>query len=79
MQVVQVKLNGGAVGGLCDPDVEILALAGFEEEDIVAVVEVCKFVELVELGFGVELCVFATMGEEGMEIVKEMSMSGKAN
>ena len=40
MQVLKVELDGGAVRRLAHPDVEIFAFAGFEEEDIVAVVEV---------------------------------------
>ena len=40
VQVLEVELYGGSVRGLAHPDVEILAFAGFEEKDIVAVVEV---------------------------------------
>ena len=35
-----MELYGRAVRRLAHPDVEILAFAGFEEKDIVAVVEV---------------------------------------
>jgi hypothetical protein len=53
VQVLQMEFDGGTVGGLAHPDVKIFAFAGFEEEDVVAVVEVGEFVELVEFG----LCV----------------------
>jgi hypothetical protein len=39
VQVLQVHLHCGTVGRLGHPAVEILALAGLEEENIVAVVE----------------------------------------
>ena len=73
--VLEMHLHGRAVGRFADPYVEVFALARFEEEDVVAVVELGEFVEPVELGFGVELRIFAAMGEERVEIVEKMSMS----
>lgn len=73
--VLEVHLHGRAIGRFADPYVEIFALSRFKEEDVVAVVELGEFVELVELGFGVELRIFAAMGEERVEIVEKMSMS----
>ena len=39
-----MQLYGGAVGRFAHPDVEVFAFAGFEEEHVVAVVEVGEFV-----------------------------------
>lgn len=73
--VLEVHFDGGAVGGFAHPDVEVFGFAGFEEEDVVAVVEVGEFVELVEFGFRVEFGVFATVREEGVQVVEEVTMS----
>jgi len=73
--VLEMHLQGRAIGRFADPYVEVFALSRFEEEDVVAVVELGQFVELVELGLGVELRIFAAVGEEGVEVVEEMSLS----
>ena len=39
-----MKLDCRAIGRFGEPDVEVLGFAGFEEEDVVAVVEVGEFV-----------------------------------
>jgi hypothetical protein len=39
--VLAVQFYCRAVGGFGQPEVEVLGFAGFEEEDVVAVVEVC--------------------------------------
>jgi hypothetical protein len=70
-----VHLDGGTVGRLGQPDVKILAFAGFEEEDVVAVVEVGELVELRELGLGVEFGVFARVGKERVQVVEEVAVS----
>ena len=75
--VLQMHLGCRPIGGFAHPYVEVFALARFEEEDIVAVVEFGDFVELVEFCFGVEFCVFAAVGEEGVEVIEEMTMSAK--
>jgi len=56
-----VHFYSGAVVCFAHPEVEIFAFASFEEEDVVAVVEFCEFVELVELRLCVQLCVFAAV------------------
>jgi len=56
-----VHFYGGTVGCFAHPEVEIFAFPSFEEEDVVAVVEFCEFVELVELRFCVQLCIFAAV------------------
>lgn len=56
-----MELDGGTVWRLAHPDVEILALTSLEEKDVVAVVEVGKFVQLVKFRLGVEFCVLATV------------------
>lgn len=70
-----MRLYGGAIGGLAHPYIEVLALPRFEEQDIIAVVEFGQFVELVELGLGIKLCIFSAVRQEGVEIIKEMSVS----
>ena len=75
MKVLEMHLNGRTIGRFGDPGVKVLAFSGFEEENIVARVEISEFVELVEFGFRVELGVFARMGKERVEVVDEMAMA----
>ena len=49
-----MHLDGRAIGRFAHPDVEVFSLAGFEEEDVVAIVKFGKLIKLVELGFCVE-------------------------
>ena len=70
-----MHLHRRAIGWFREPDVEVFAFAGFEKHDVVAVVQVGEFVELGELGFGVEFGVFAAVGEERVEIAEEMAVS----
>jgi hypothetical protein len=76
VDVLAVHLDGGAVGRLGEPEVEILALAGLEEHDVVAVVEVGELVELRELGLGVEFGIFARVGKKGVQVVEQVTVSG---
>jgi len=46
-----MKFDRRSVWRFAHPDIQVFAFAGFEEQDIVAVVEVGEFVELVKLGF----------------------------
>ena len=55
VQVLQVHLDRGAVGRLAHPAVEVLALAGLEEEDIVAVVEFCGWLDAAVVRGGVSV------------------------
>nr|POE65232.1 hypothetical protein CFP56_34899 [Quercus suber] len=75
VHVLAVQLDGGAVGRLGEPDVEVLALAGLEEHDVVAVVEVGELVELRELGLGVELGILAAVRQQRVEIGEEVAVS----
>jgi hypothetical protein len=61
-----VHFQGWAVRRFAEPDVKILALARFEEHDVVAVVKIGELVQLMQLGLGVEFCVFSTVREEGV-------------
>lgn len=46
MHIAYVKLDCGSIRGLRKPEVEICAvLASFEEEDVIAGMEVCEGVE----------------------------------
>lgn len=73
--VLEMHLHGRAIGRFADPYVEVFALSRFEEEDVIAVVELGKFIQLVELGLGVQLCIFAAVRKEKVKIVEEMSVS----
>lgn len=75
VDVLGVEFYCRAVWGVAEPEVEVFAFAGFEEEDVVAVVEVGEFVELGELGFCVEFGVFAGVGEEGVQVGEEVAVS----
>lgn len=46
MNVLRVEFDGGAIGRFGEPEVEVFAFACFEEEDIVCIVEIGKFVQL---------------------------------
>jgi len=63
-----VHFDRGPVGRFGEPEVEVLGLAGLEEGDVVAVVEVGELVELGEVLLCVEFGVFAGVGEEGVEV-----------
>ena len=75
VDVLGVEFYGGAVGRVAEPEVEVFAFAGFEEEDVVAVVEVGELVELGEVGFCVEFGVFAGVWEEGVKVGEEVAVS----
>jgi hypothetical protein len=59
--VLQMHLDSGTIWRFTHPRVEILSFPGFKEEHIVAVVQFSKLVQLVELGLGVELCLFSAV------------------
>ena len=59
-----MHLHGRAIGCFAHPYVKIFALTGFEEQNIITVVEFGKFIELVELRFGVEFRIFAAVREK---------------
>jgi hypothetical protein len=83
VQVVKVELDSGAVRRARKPEVEILAvLAGLEEEDHVARVEIGKRVEQKvvtgSLLLGVELGFFVSVREECAEISHQVSVTAGA-
>lgn len=73
--ILHVELDCRSIGRFAHPHVKILPLASFKEEHIVAVVQLSKLIQLIELRFGVKLRFFATVWEEGMQVVHQMSMS----
>ena len=79
MHVADVEFYGRTVWRLREPEVEILSLfARFEEEDVVAGVEVCEGVEgavVVVAGFCVEFRVEIGVWEEVVEVLEEVSVS----
>ena len=70
MYIADVEFYRGPVGSLCEPEVQICAVfARFEEEDVVAGVEVGERIEcgvIVVAGFCVEFCVFEGVWQEGV-------------
>lgn len=70
-----MHLHSWSVWRLRQPNVEILALSRLEEHDIVAVVQIGELVELVQLSFRVEFCVFAAVRKKGVQVAEEMTVS----
>jgi hypothetical protein len=68
MDVLYVQFTCRPVRRFREPEVEVLAFAGFEEGDVVAIVEVGELVEGGEVRFCVEFGVFAAVREEGVEV-----------
>lgn len=64
-----MELDCRSIGDFAEPDVEILALASLEKEDVVAVVQFGELVQLVEARLGVELGVLSAVREHGGDIV----------
>jgi hypothetical protein len=73
--VLHMKLDSRPVRHLAQPHVEIFSFPGFEEQNIVAVVQIRKLAELIKLGFGVELGVLLAMRHHRCEIIQKMAMS----
>lgn len=47
VEILEMHLDGRAIGCFAHPYVEIFAFAGFEEENVIAIVEFGQLVELV--------------------------------
>lgn len=73
--VLYVEFDARAGGGAREPEVEVGALAGIEEEDAGAVVELGDFVEVAERGLRVEFGVFSGVREHGEEVVEEVAVA----
>lgn len=69
-----MELDGRSIRNLTQPHVKILSLPCLEEKYIVAVVEFCQLIELVQLRLGIEFGVFSAMGEHRCNIVQEMTV-----
>lgn len=74
LTVLNVELDGRAIGNLAHVEVQVLPFPRLEEENIVAVVELGQLVELVQLRLGIELGVFATVGYHRGQVVQEMAL-----
>ena len=72
---MKVHLDCRPIWRFAHPDVKVFAFSGFEEEHVVAIIKFSKLVELIELGFGVEFCIFAAVREESVNIVEKMSLA----
>ena len=73
--MLQVELEGGAVGRLGEPAVQVAGFPGLEEEHVVAVVQRGELVELVQLRLGVELGLPPAVREEGVQVVEQLLVS----
>ncbi len=58
MDILDVQLDARPVGCLCCPHIQVLMSARLEIQRVVAVVQVGKFREEVQLGFGVQFRVW---------------------
>lgn len=47
VEILEMQLDGWAIGCFAHPYVEIFAFAGFEEENVIAIVEFGQFVEMI--------------------------------
>lgn len=56
LTVLEVHFHRWTIRGFAHPAIEILSFSRFEKEDIIAVVQLGEFIELVEFGFGVSVC-----------------------
>lgn len=73
--ILQVKLHSRSVWHLAQPHIEIFSFPGFEEQHIVAVIQIRELAELVKFGLGVELGVLLAMGHHRCKVVQKMAMS----
>ena len=60
--VLKMHFDGRTIGRFAHPYVKIFSLARFEKEDVVAVVEFGKFIELIEFGFCIKFGIFPAVG-----------------
>ncbi len=74
LTVLQMELDGRAVGDFCQPQVKIFAFPCFGKQTIVAIVQLGKFVELVQLRLGIELDLFTTVREHRRKVIQEVPM-----
>ena len=78
MDIAHTELDRRPVGSTRQPQVQILAaFACFEEEDVVAGVEICEAIEsgvVVIGGFCIEFCVFVGVRKKRGEVIEKMSM-----
>lgn len=74
LTILQVHLHRRSIGRFAHPNIKILAFSGLEKEHVVAVVQIGKLVELIELRLGIQLRIFAAVGKKRVEIVEEMPM-----
>lgn len=70
-----MHLHGRAIGRFAHPYVEVFALARFEEENVVTIIELGEFIKLVKFCFCVEFSFFAAVREEGVEVIEEVTMT----
>ena len=73
--ILDVHLDGGSIGRLAHPQIEILRLPGFEEEHIVAVVQIRQLVELIQLRLRVQLGVLAAVRQQRIYVIQKVSVS----
>ena len=51
--VLKVHLDGRSIWCLAHPRIQVLAFTRFEKENIIAIVQIGKLIELVELALGI--------------------------
>lgn len=73
--VLEVHFDCRAIWRFAHPNIKIFAFSSFEKEYIIAIIQLGKFIQLIQLGFGVEFCIFAAVREKGIDIVEEMPVT----
>jgi len=72
---LHVHLDGWSIGCFAHPEIKIHSLASFEKDRIVAVIQFCQFVQLVELRFCVQLRILPAVRQQRHKVIEEMAMS----
>lgn len=72
-----MHLDRRTIGRFAHPDIKVLAFSGFEKKHIIAVIQFGKLIQLIQLGFGIEFCIFAAVREKSVEIVEEVPVAAK--
>lgn len=70
--VLDVELDTRAVGGACQPDVQVLALPGLKEHDAVAIVELGNLVQKVQMRLCIELGIFARVRHHRNQVRQQL-------
>lgn len=74
MHVLNIEFHCGTIGRLQDPEVKVLVLSCLEEKNVVAVIQLSNFVELVQVLLGIEFGLFSSMWHQVCQILNQVTM-----